>query len=326
MIFRKKVNDMEIMKLAPVFKDYLWGGQRLKTDFGFESDLDKLAEGWMLACHKDGMNQIENGDFKGQTLEQVIHTVGKNQLCGTNAADFPYFPVLIKLIDAKDNLSIQVHPDNDYAQRVEGEYGKTEMWYVLDAAEGATLIYGFKDKISKEAFKAAIENNTLLDVLNVVEIKKGDMFFIEAGTVHAIGKGALIAEIQQNSNSTYRVYDYGRVGADGKPRELHVQKALDVSKTEPAAYDTKPQGSKEHFEDYTKELLASCKLFTVHHFEISKTVTLFADKTSFNHVLVTDGSGTIDGKPLKKGDSFFVPAAYGEYTIAGNCEIIVTSI
>lgn len=326
MIFRKKVNDMEIMKLAPVFKDYLWGGQRLKTDFGFESDLDKLAEGWMLACHKDGMNQIENGDFKGQTLEQVINTAGKNQLCGTNAADFPYFPVLIKLIDAKDNLSIQVHPDNDYAQRVEGEYGKTEMWYVLDAAEGATLIYGFKDKISKEAFKAAIENNTLLDVLNVVEIKKGDMFFIEAGTVHAIGKGALIAEIQQNSNSTYRVYDYGRVGADGKPRELHVQKALDVSKTEPAAYDTKPQGNKEHFEDYTKELLSSCKLFTVHHFEISKTVTLFADKTSFNHVLVTDGSGTIDGKPLKKGDSFFVPAAYGEYTISGNCEIIVTSI
>lgn len=317
---------MEILKLKPVFKDYIWGGQRLRDDFGFESDLPKLAEGWMLACHKDGMNTVENSEFKGMVLEKVIETVGNEKLCGTNALSFPYFPVLIKLIDAKDNLSIQVHPDNDYARRVEGEFGKTEMWYVLDAAEGATLIYGFKEKISKEAFEEAIKSDTLPDILNVVEVKKGDMFFIEAGTVHAIGKGALIAEIQQNSNSTYRVYDYGRVGADGKPRELHVKKALDVSKTEPPKYDTKPQGKKEHFEDYTKELLASCKLFTVYHFEISKSVTLFADKTSFNHVLVTEGSGEIGGIPFKKGDSFFVPASYGEYTVSGKCEILVTSI
>lgn len=317
---------MEILKLKPVFKDYIWGGQRLRTDFGFESELDKLAEGWMLACHKDGMNVIENGAYSGKTLEQAIQAAGKEALCGTNAQDYPYFPVLIKLIDAKDNLSIQVHPDNAYAQRVEGEYGKTEMWYVLDADEEATLIYGFKEKISKKAFQEAIEKDTLPEVLNTVHVQKGDMFFIEAGTVHAIGKGALIAEIQQNSNTTYRVYDYGRLGADGKPRQLHIEKALAVSKTEPARYDTKPQGGKEQFADYTKQLLVSCKLFTVNHFEIQKNVTLFADRTSFQHVLVIDGSGTIDSLPLKKGDSFFVPADYGEYTIKGRCEILVTNI
>ncbi|UKI23449.1 MAG: class I mannose-6-phosphate isomerase [Anaerotruncus sp.] len=138
-----------------------------------------------------------------------------------------------------------MHPDNEYAARVEHEFGKTEMWYVLDAAPGATLIYGFKNKIGKEEFKQAIESNTLLDVLNVVEVKKGDMFFIEAGTVHAIGKGALIAEIQQNSNSTYRVYDYGRLGKRRKNRaSFTFKKAIDVSKTEPAKYGTKPFGKK----------------------------------------------------------------------------------
>lgn len=221
---------MEILKLNPVFKDYIWGGTRLRDDFGLKTDINPVAEGWMLACHKDGMNTIDGGEYDGKTLESVIKEGDKSKIAGTNSEKFPYFPVLIKLIDAKDNLSVQVHPDNEYAARVEHEFGKTEMWYVLDAAPGATLIYGFKNKIGKEEFKQAIESNTLLDVLNVVEVKKGDMFFIEAGTVHAIGKGALIAEIQQNSNSTYRVYDYGRLGKDGKPRELHIQKAIDVSK------------------------------------------------------------------------------------------------
>lgn len=196
---------MEILKLNPVFKDYIWGGTRLRDDFGLKTDINPVAEGWMLACHKDGMNTIDGGEYDGKTLESVIKEGDKSKIAGTNSEKFPYFPVLIKLIDAKDNLSVQVHPDNEYAARVEHEFGKTEMWYVLDAAPGATLIYGFKNKIGKEEFKQAIESNTLFDVLNVVEVKKGDMFFIEAGTVHAIGKGALIAEIQQNSNSTYRV-------------------------------------------------------------------------------------------------------------------------
>lgn len=317
---------MDILKLKPVFKDYIWGGTRLKSDFGFESDLDKLAEGWMLSCHKDGKNLIENGEYQGKTLDEVIEEKGKENIVGTRSLDFPYFPVLIKLIDAKDNLSIQVHPDNEYAQKVEGEFGKTEIWYVLDATDDAQLIYGFKNKISSDEFVDAIKNNTLTDVLNSVKVKKGDLLFIEAGTVHAIGKGTLVAEIQQNSNTTYRVYDYGRVGADGKPRELHIDKAVDVSKTEPPKYDIKPMGEPEKFNDYTKTLLTKCDLFTVNHYELNGKVALDADEKSFNHVLVVDGTGTINGAEFKKGDSFYVPANYGKYEVNGKCEIIVTNI
>ena len=317
---------MEILKLNPVFKDYIWGGTRLKDDFEFESNLDKLAEGWMLSCHKDGKNTILGGTYNNKTLEEVIEQFGKEKITGTKSLNFPYFPVLIKLIDAKDNLSIQVHPDNDYAQRVENEFGKTEIWYVLDAEPDATLVYGFKEKITSEEFKKAIENETLTDVLNVVNVKKGDLFFIEAGTVHAIGKGTLIAEIQQNSNSTYRVYDYGRVGNDGKPRELHIKKAVDVSKTEPAKYDIKPFGEKEDIGGNTAQLLTKCDLFTVYHYDVKNTLTLKTNEESFNHVLVLDGNGKINDKDFKKGDSFFIPANFGDYEISGDAEIIVTSI
>lgn len=317
---------MEILKLNPVFKDYIWGGTRLRDDFGFESNLDKLAEGWMLSCHKDGKNTILGGTYNNKTLEEVIEQFGKEKITGTKSLNFPYFPVLIKLIDAKDNLSIQVHPDNDYAQRVENEFGKTEIWYVLDAEPDATLVYGFKEKITSEEFKKAIENETLTDVLNVVNVKKGDLFFIEAGTVHAIGKGTLIAEIQQNSNSTYRVYDYGRVGNDGKPRELHIKKAVDVSKTEPAKYGIKPFGEKEDIGGNTAQLFTKCDLFTVYHYDIKNTLTLNTNEESFNHILVLDGNGTINDKDFKKGDSFFIPANFGDYKISGDAEIIVTSI
>lgn len=317
---------MEILKLNPVFKDYIWGGTRLRDDFGLKTDINPVAEGWMLACHKDGMNTIDGGEYDDKTLESVIKEGGKSKIAGTNSEKFPYFPVLIKLIDAKDNLSVQVHPDNEYAARVEHEFGKTEMWYVLDAAPGATLIYGFKNKIGKEEFKQAIESNTLLDVLNVVEVKKGDMFFIEAGTVHAIGKGALIAEIQQNSNSTYRVYDYGRLGKDGKPRELHIQKAIDVSKTEPAKYGTKPFGKKEEISGGTRQMLTECPLFSVYNYELCGKIELNANEESFNHILVVDGSGKIGGREFKKGDSFFVPANYGNYEIDGNGEFILTKV
>lgn len=317
---------MDILKLNPVFKDYLWGGTRLKTDFGFDCNFDKVAEGWMLSCHKDGRNTIEGGEFDGKKLDDVINEAGSIKVVGTRAEDFPYFPILIKLIDAKDNLSIQVHPNNDYAQRVEGEFGKTEIWYVLDAADDAQLIYGFKEKISSEEFAKAIENNTLTDVLNSVKVKKGDLLFIEAGTVHAICKGILVAEIQQNSNTTYRVYDYGRVGADGKPRELHIKKAVDVSITEPPKHDIKPMGEPFDNGSYIETLLTECDLFTVNHYDVKESVTLFTDEKSFNHVLVVDGYGEIDSRAFKKGDSFFVPANYGEYIINGKCEIIISKI
>ena len=216
---------MHPIKLKAPCKDYIWGGTRLRDEYQKGEGMEKIAESWELSCHKDGQSIVASGDFFGYTLSSFIEKNGK-QILGTNCEKFDDFPILIKLIDAKDNLSVQVHPDNEYALRVEKEYGKTEMWYIVDCDPDAELIYGFKEVVTEEVFKKSIETNTLLEITNSVPVKKGDVFFIEAGTLHAIGKGILIAEIQQNSNTTYRVYDYGRLGTDGKPRELHIEKAL----------------------------------------------------------------------------------------------------
>lgn len=216
---------MTILKLKPACKDYLWGGHRLVEEYGIEYDGDILAEAWELSCHPDGPSVITNGEYAGKTLKEFIDEKGMEVL-GLHCRRFREFPILTKFIDARDNLSIQVHPGNSYALKNEGQYGKTEMWYVLDAEEGAILYYGFKKEITKEEFARRIKDNTILEVLNAVEVHKGDVLFIESGTLHAIGKGLLIAEIQQNSNVTYRIYDYGRVGKDGKKRDLHIEKAL----------------------------------------------------------------------------------------------------
>lgn len=318
-----------LLKLSPAFKDYLWGGTKLKNDFGFQTDLDIVAEGWMLSCHKDGENHIENGVYQGKTLSEVIDILGKESL-GTNAEKFDRFPILIKLIDAKKDLSVQVHPDNDYALRVEGEYGKTECWYILDCDEGAELIYGFKEPISSEEFRTRIADNTFLDVVNKVKVKKGDLFFIEAGTLHAIGGGILLAEIQQNSNTTYRVYDYGRVGADGKPRELHTEKAIDVTNCTPPARDAAPEGTKTQKDGYTEQLLTTCELFTVKAVDVTQTYESEADKTSFVSLLVTNGNGTVscgtESLSVKKGDSLFLTANSGTFTVSGALEMVETRI
>ena len=316
------------IKLKPAFKDYLWGGTRLRDDFGKDCDFDKIAESWELSCHKDGNSVVADGEFAGLTLAQYIEKEGKSVL-GTNCEKFENFPILIKLIDAKDNLSVQVHPNNEYAQRVEGEYGKTEMWYVVDCDEGAALLYGFKHNITKEEFRERIENNTLLEVTNSVPVKKGDVFFIEAGTLHAIGKGILIAEIQQNSNTTYRIYDYGRVGADGKPRQLHIDKAVDVTNLCPAK--PYPQSEPVDMGGWTKKRLAKCEYFTVDVINVDTSAALEADKSSFVNILVLDGGCVLssegnDAVELKKGDSVFIPAGLGKFELTGKCSAVMTHI
>lgn len=316
---------MEILKLAAPCKDYLWGGTRLRDEYGKKSDKEKIAESWELSCHKDGQSVIENGGFAGKTLSEYIAAKGKKVL-GKNAEKFEYFPILIKLIDAKDNLSVQVHPENDYALRVEGEYGKTEMWYIVDCDEGAELLYGFKKPIAKEEFAERIRENTLLEVTNNVPVHKGDVFFIEAGTLHAIGKGILIAEIQQNSNTTYRIYDYGRVGADGKPRELHVEKACEVTKLIPPARPAKPMGAPVQREGYVETLLASCEYFTVKRLEIATKAALTADESSFVSLLVLDGAVSAGGLTLKKGESAFIPAGAGDFMLEGAGEVILSGV
>ncbi len=313
------------MKLTAPCKDYIWGGNRLREEYGKTSDADRIAESWELSCHKDGESIIFNGDFAGKTLSEFIKENGKDVL-GKNCDKFDNFPILIKLIDAKENLSVQVHPDNEYALSVEGEYGKTEMWYIVDCDPGAELLYGFKSNIGKEEFERRIKDNTLLEVTNSVPVHKGDVFFIEAGTLHAIGKGILIAEIQQNSNTTYRIYDYGRVGADGKPRQLHVEKAVEVTKLTPPEYPTKAMGEIEQKDGCSVQLLSKCDYFRVNKVCVWEHCVFEASAKSFNSLLVLDGEGEIDGVKLKKGDSCFIPAGYGEYTFKGKAEMVITDI
>lgn len=313
---------MSILKLKPSCKDYLWGGNRLRQEYGIQYDGDVLAEAWELSCHPDGPSYITNGAYAGKTLQQYIDAEGKEVL-GTNCRRFRDFPILTKFIDAKDNLSIQVHPDNRYALKNEGQYGKTEMWYVMDAGKDAFLYYGFKKEITKEEFAKRIQEDTLLEVLNAVPVQKGDVLFIESGTIHAIGKDILIAEIQQNSNVTYRVYDYGRVGKDGKKRDLHIEKALAVTNRVPIVKD---KSSYPH--------VADCDYFTVDKLnldgKVMKKMEGNVSGESFASILILDGEGTISDKEetldFKKGDSFFLTANSGDYTVEGSCDALITTI
>ena len=317
------------MKLQSPLKEAIWGGERLKQEFFKKTDLAKVAESWELSCHKDGVSVIKNGSCKGMLLTEYLTAYG-NDILGTKAQNFDDFPILIKLIDAADRLSVQVHPDNEYALRVEGEYGKTEMWYIVDCEPDSKLIYGFRETISKEEFSRRIADQTLTEVVNEVPVKKGDVFFIEAGTLHAIGKGILIAEIQQSSNTTYRVYDYGRVDKNGNQRELHIEKALDVTDLTCPKQGGVPQGEKEEHEGYTSTLLSSCDYFTVYHLEIEESALLFSDETSFRNLLVLDGELELDygfeSIGLIKGDSVLIPADFGEYELIGYGDVILTQL
>ena len=313
--------------LKPPIKDYLWGGTKLKTDFGFQTEKDIAAEAWMLSAHKDGMNIVLNGEHKDKTVNEVLEVWGKSAL-GKNAEKFSYFPILIKLIDAKQKLSIQVHPDDAYALSVEGEYGKTEMWYVVDCEDGAELIYGFKEDISKEELKKRIKDNTLTDVCNSVPVHRGDVFFIEAGTLHAIGEGILIAEVQQNSNTTYRVSDYGRLGADGRPRELHIEKALDVTKCEMPNLPYGNTGKIAIDGKNSVRELAVCDKFIAKLLEIGEPIDIYS-KDSFVSLIILDGNITVkwDGDEIKarKGDSIFVPADF-KINLEGKSTILFSNV
>ena len=311
---------MPILKLKAPTKDYLWGGNRLVEEYGKDSAGSVTAESWELSAYPGSESVIENGKYAGRTITEYIEACGKKVL-GKNCERFDNFPVLIKFIDARNDLSIQVHPSDEYALEHENQFGKTEMWYILDAEEGAFLYYGFNRKITKEEFKKRIEDNTLTEVLNAVPVQKGDVIFIESGTLHAIGAGILLAEIQQNSNVTYRVYDYGRRDKNGNLRDLHVDKALDVTTLEPAKKIPNPLPH-----------IGICKYFTVDKISLTGDI---ADKLggevgddTFLHILFLEGNGTVKNKDevlaFKKGDSFFIPAGSGEYEISGVCEAVLT--
>ena len=296
---------MKITKTIPAFKDYIWGGNKLKTEFHKNVDLDRVAESWELAAHKDGTS-----GFDGESFSLADLFENHRELIGTNAEKFERFPMIIKLIDAKNNLSVQVHPSDEYALKNENSYGKTEMWYVVEAEEGAGLYVGFNRDVTETEFRALIAENRLQEVLNFIPVKPGEWFFIEAGTVHAIGKGVVIAEVQQNSNLTYRLYDYGRVGADGKPRELHVEKGVKVSK----------------LTAYTPDKRTSCEYFSCKSIALSGSRAFTADKTSFVALVLMDGSLSVAGKTYQKGDTVFVPAGYGDFTLEGEAKFVLVRV
>ncbi len=315
------------IKLKPVFKEIVWGGNRLKDDYGFKSDLNNIAEAWMLCARNDGDNLIDNGALKGESFTKFINE--NKKLLGSKGAKYEEFPLLIKFIDAKADLSVQVHPDDEYARVHENSYGKTEAWYILDCDEGAELIYGFNKELSSEEFKKSIENNTFLDHVNKVKVKKGDVFFIAAGTLHAIGSGILLAEVQQNCNTTYRVYDYNRL-VDGKPRELHVEKAIDVTDTVPPTRNGDPDCAPVVKGDATEQALCQCEFFKMDTVEVNGKYTLSVTEESFASVLVLSGCGKLSANgetlDLTAGDSIFLPADCGDTLIEGNVKVLVSTL
>ncbi len=303
---------MRIEKLIPAYKDYLWGGEKLKKKYGKDTDITPCAESWELSYHKDGQTRLGNG----QHLEEGFSAAE----LGANVGAFKFFPTLIKFIDANDNLSIQVHPSDNFALKNENSYGKTEMWYIVEAEKDAGLYVGFKEDVTKEQYESAISENRLTDLLNFFKVKAGESYFIPSGTVHAIGRGCLICEIQQNSNLTYRVYDYGRVDKNGNGRPLHVDRALQVSDL--SAYRQRCLGATAE----NGELLGISKYFTVSRMTVKGSGELVLDKKSFRCVTCVGGEGSLGDKEIKLGDSYMISASDEKIALAGEMTLIITSI
>ena len=317
---RSCLKDIKPLKLTPAYKDYIWGGTKLKTKYGKKTDISPLAESWELSCHKDGLSIVSSGEFDGETLVSVIE---KNpEVLGIDCKGNE-LPILIKLIDAADNLSVQVHPNDEQAKEWEGQNGKTEMWYVIEADDDAKITFGVSEDIDKERLEREIQNKTVESVLNMVGSKKGDVFFVEAGTIHAIGKGNVIAEIQQNSNVTYRLYDYGRVGKNGKERELHIEKGVKAANCKKVEERVIAVCSDE------TRLLASCEYFEVKEIKVNGERTLIADEKSYHALIVTEGAVELfcEGyrETLSAGQTVFIPADLGEYTLSGKATILLTT-
>lgn len=316
------------LKLSYTAKTALWAGKRLKREFGKVSEHETVSETWELSVREDEMARVLNGEAEGMTLAEYFEACGYD--CVSPAfGKGQRFPLLVKLIDAADVLSVQVHPDDDYARRVENDSGKTEMWYVVDCAEGAQLVYGLKEGLTTRDLALAVEEGRIGDVMNYCPVEAGQTYFIPAGMLHAIGAGILIAEIQQNSDLTYRAYDFDRVGADGKKRPLHVDKALAVTRpyTEAQVDAIRYARGRECDEG---ELLASSEFFKVRRLKVDNGVKLTATEESFVSLLCIDGGGVIvlDGEEyaIAKGDSYFVPAGTGAFALSGKMTVIASEI
>lgn len=308
----------EVIFLEPVFKEMIWGGSRLRDDFHYDIPGEKMGECWAVSAHKNGDCRIRGGSFDGKHLSELWEQ--KRELFGGMEGDV--FPLLVKIIDAKDDLSIQVHPDDAYAKEHEnGSLGKTECWYILDCDADAKIVIGHHAK-SKEELRQMIEQKRWDDLIRVIPIKKGDFFQIVPGTVHAIKGGTLILETQQNSDITYRLYDYDRL-QDGKPRQLHIEKSIDVIRC--PHKDVGAERTKEQVGGAVKEHLISCGYYSVDKLEV-KGDAKFSLAEPFRIFSVVEGAGAIDGIKLKKGDHFLLPAGYGDYGLSGDMVLITSCV
>lgn len=309
---------MELLFMKPVFKEMIWGGNRLEKDFHYAIPSDHTGECWAISAHPVGDCEIENGEYAGKTLSQLWDT--RKELFGNVAGD--RYPLLIKIIDAKADLSIQVHPNNAYAQKNEnGSLGKTECWYIVDCDEDAQIVIGHHAKDHNEVADM-IHEKRWKDFIRVIPIKKGDFFQINPGCLHAIKGGTVILETQQNSDITYRVYDYDRL-SDGKPRELHVEKSIDVIEAPFVPY--KVEAVKQVGEGYELQNLITCDYYSVNKLIITGEAVFTQDKPFLN-VSVLDGAGEIDGVAIQKGSHFIIPANYGDYKLIGNMTLITSSL
>lgn len=302
------------IKFKNIYFDKIWGGRDLET---FRTNLPdgNIGESWDIACHKNGMSIVENGEFKGIKFNDLIKKYG-SELLGSKI-DTNTFPLLIKIINAKDKLSVQVHPNDEYGMQVEGDLGKTEAWYVIDAFEGANLVVG-TNGCSKEQFKQAIIAGNCEELLNRIPVKKGDVFFVKSGLVHAIGEGVIIAEIQQNSDTTYRVFDYNR------GREIHVDKAMDC--IDFSLNGEASNGISIKKDGFEKTFINVCEYFSLEKYNINSKCIETSDSERFFIFTCVEGNGFITSDNYKleinKGDSILIPATLGEYTIEGKLELL----
>ena len=314
----------EPLRLKPCLRSYLWGGTRLREEY-HKTGAGVIAESWELSVRSDGPTLIGSGAHCGESLADILcaDPVG---MAGTRCGIAP-FPLLIKLIDAQKDLSVQVHPSDASACREKGEQGKTEMWYVVDCEPESTLFLGFSRVVTPDELRQRAQDGTICEVLNRVSVCPGDVFFVRPGTVHAIGAGILVAEIQQNSDTTFRVYDYNRLGADGKPRQLHLERAIEVMNCAPA------QGAADTLLpcplDGVQEVL-TCEYFRVRRAEVKRRIDLSTEGGSFTHLMCVRGGGDIlcGGRnyPFRQGDSYFLPAALGEYAVEGDCSLLLSGV
>lgn len=302
------------IKFENLYYEKIWGGRDLEKFRDNLPDGD-IGESWDIACHPNGTGVVKNGKYKGISFDDLIKKY-EHSLVGSKVS-IEKLPLLVKLINSKEKLSVQVHPGDEYAAKYEGDYGKTEAWYVLDAKPNASLIVGTKN-CTKEEFEIAIKSGDVERYLNKIDVKKGDCFLINSGLIHAICEGVIIAEIQQNSDVTYRVYDYGR------PREIHVEKALEVTNFDLQCENLK--GEEISFDGFKKSLLCKNEYFGIEKLTIYETLKDSSDLGKFDILTCVEGEGIIEGngysEKIKMGDSYLIPATLGNYEIIGQLTVL----